>query len=218
MNRKHALKTVASILVLVALLVAPSGTLVRATPPIEGNTVEFADSGQSLGSANSARAVLGDLDGDGDLDAFVGNNGANTVWMNDGSGTFTDSSQSLGTSDSQNVALGDLDSDGDLDAFVANYQSTNRVWINDGSGACESQNSPYRDWFRFTDVTPGTGTCVGSDGTPNAATYSSWWGYDSLPTMESSNEDVRDYFYDDGASAIGPYWVQWADGWREGGP
>ena len=28
--------------------------------------------------------ALGDLDGDGDLDAFVGNRGADQVWLNDG--------------------------------------------------------------------------------------------------------------------------------------
>ena len=63
--------------------------------------------------------ALGDVDGDGDLDAFVANsNQANRVWLNDGSGTFTDSGQSLGDSSSWAVALGDLDGDGDLDAFV----------------------------------------------------------------------------------------------------
>ncbi|MEJ5223709.1 MAG: alpha-amylase family glycosyl hydrolase, partial [Anaerolineales bacterium] len=35
-------------------------------------------------------------------------------------------------------------------------------------GACESPTSPYRDWFYFTDVTPGTGVCASSTGVPNA--------------------------------------------------
>ena len=56
---------------------------------------------------------LGDLDGDGDLDAFVANlDEANRVWLNDGSGNFTDSGQSLGDSDSEGLSLGDLDGDG----------------------------------------------------------------------------------------------------------
>jgi hypothetical protein len=56
--------------------------------------------------------ALGDVDGDGDLDVFVANNGqANRVWVNDGSGGFSDSGQSLGSSFSYGVALGDVDGD-----------------------------------------------------------------------------------------------------------
>ena len=74
---------------------------------------------------------LGDVDGDGDLDAFVANfSQGNRVWLNDGSGSFTDSGQSLGTWWSYSVSLGDVDGDGDLDAFVANWNQGNRVWLN----------------------------------------------------------------------------------------
>lgn len=82
-------------------------------------------------------------------------------------------------------------------------------------GACESPSSPYRDWFYFTDVTPGTGECVGSDGTPNAATYTSWFGYDSLPKLNASNPDVRALIWSNGTNSIAPYWLnQGASGWR----
>ena len=101
----------------------------------------FADSGQSLGNSYSFGVALGDVDGDGDLDAFVANeNQANRVWLNDGGvqggtlGVFTDSGQSLGNGSSQSVALGDLDRDGDLDAFVVNVNQPDIVWTNDGSG------------------------------------------------------------------------------------
>ncbi|MFC2052593.1 kelch repeat-containing protein, partial [Chloroflexota bacterium] len=80
---------------------------------------------------------LGDVDDDGDLDAFVANLGllANKVWLNNGSGNFTDNGQSLGSSSGYGVSLGDVDGDGDLDAFVANYDAQpNKVWLNDGSG------------------------------------------------------------------------------------
>ena len=74
---------------------------------------------------------MGDLDGDGDLDAFVVNNGQpNTIWLNDSYGSFT-KTQALGNSKSFGVSLGDLDGDGDLDAFVANFDGQpNKVWIN----------------------------------------------------------------------------------------
>jgi hypothetical protein len=96
----------------------------------------FSDSGEALGSSDSRAVALGDVDGDGDLDAFVANYGgqANRVWVNDGNGGFSDSGQALGYSDSRAVALGDVDGDGDLDAFVANANQANRVWVNDGSG------------------------------------------------------------------------------------
>ena len=100
------------------------------------------DSGQLLGNGQSFSVALGDLDGDGDLDAMVGNFGIvsgvegepNAVWTNDGTGTFTNSRQALGNNKSFSVALGDLDGDGDLDAMVANLGQPNTVWTNNGSG------------------------------------------------------------------------------------
>ena len=96
---------------------------------------DFTDSGQSLGNNNSSSVALGDVDGDGDLDAFIANRGqGHRVWLNNGNGIFTDSGQSLGNHDSHDVTLGDVDGDGDLDAFVANYRHGHRVWLNDGLG------------------------------------------------------------------------------------
>ncbi|WP_141700018.1 Ig-like domain-containing protein, partial [Candidatus Marithrix sp. Canyon 246] len=100
-----------------------------------GNGGILSDSGQSLGSSSSYSVSLGDVDGDGDLDAVVANFGeANKLWLNDGSGTFSDSGQSLGNFKSYSVSLGDVDGDGDLDAVVANFGQANKLWLNDGSG------------------------------------------------------------------------------------
>ncbi|CAG0935748.1 hypothetical protein TFLX_04598 [Thermoflexales bacterium] len=94
----------------------------------------------SFGASNSTAIALGDIDGDGDLDAIVANyfpDQPETVWLNNGTGVFTPhpSTPSFGTANSTGVALGDLDHDGDLDALVANYNNQpETVWLNDGTG------------------------------------------------------------------------------------
>ncbi len=93
----------------------------------------FSDSGQRLGDADSMVVALGDLDGDGDPDAFVGSLQADEIWWNDGHGHFSDSGQRLGSADSLSAALADLDGDGKLDIFTAGAQAW-RVWWNDGQG------------------------------------------------------------------------------------
>lgn len=75
---------------------------------------------------------MGDLDGDGDLGAFVGNGGPpmggapNHVYLNDGAAGFTNSGQNLGNLNSTGLGFGDLDGDGDLDAFVGNRDNQPR--------------------------------------------------------------------------------------------
>ncbi|MCI0587851.1 MAG: FG-GAP-like repeat-containing protein, partial [Planctomycetes bacterium] len=93
--------------------------------------------------------ALGDVDGDGDLDAFVGNSGQNRLYLNGGTGVFTDvtATNLPALFDSTTaVALGDVDGDGDLDAFIGNPGifpapgGQNRLYLNGGTGV-------------FTDVT-----------------------------------------------------------------
>jgi glycosidase len=102
---------------------------------------------------------------------------------------------------------------------VFNHTSSDSIYFDrygryPSVGACESATSPYRDWYYFTPVTPGSGACVGDDGTAAAANYEAWFGFDSLPKLNASIQAVRDYFYAGGVNAIGPYWLSWADGWR----
>ncbi len=105
---------------------------------LNDGTGKFVDSRQRLGTALSQSVELADLDGDGDLDAFVANgvrhwgnrvDQANEIWLNDGSGVFT-LGQEIGDAASYRVALGDIDNDGDLDAFIGNIGQDNQIWIN----------------------------------------------------------------------------------------
>jgi hypothetical protein len=106
-------------------------------------------------------AALFDMDGDGDLDAYLVQGGVleldpaerpgNQLFRNDGGGSFTDVTDGSGADDrgaGQGVTCGDFDNDGDVDIYVTNV-GPNALLRNDGEG-------------RFTDVTGSSGT--GDDG------------------------------------------------------
>ncbi|MBC8504278.1 MAG: SUMF1/EgtB/PvdO family nonheme iron enzyme [Chloroflexi bacterium] len=113
-------------------------TILPSTPIPEpsDDLVTFVDSGQRLGNGRSWDVALGDLDADGDLDAFVANGSLgqerNAVWLNDGQGNFSIKEQHLEFG--MGVALGDLDGDSDLDALVTDWYAPAKIWMNAGDG------------------------------------------------------------------------------------
>jgi hypothetical protein len=68
--------------------------------------------------------AVGDYDGDGALDLYVTNLGANVLLRNNGDGTFSDVTAAAGVADpgwGTSAAFFDYDGDGHLDLFVVNY-------------------------------------------------------------------------------------------------
>jgi len=86
----------------------------------------------------SSQVVLGDLDGDGDLDAVVGNNlGRNNFYLNNGTSEpfkgVLASEISNDTDNTYSVALGDMNGDGDLDLVTGTYAGINKLYLNNGT-------------------------------------------------------------------------------------
>lgn len=104
----------------------------RIAPTLTATGV-FTDSQQQLGGTSvleRTNVALGDIDGDGDVDAIQTSTPTNQLWLNAGNGSFSDGGQPFGAHFTKAVTLGDLDGDGDLDAFV-----NGGVYFNDGSGS-----------------------------------------------------------------------------------
>jgi hypothetical protein len=116
---------------------------------INDGSGRFTDSGQRLGETDSTAVALGDLDGDGDLDALVGTEAGAMVWLNQGGaqsgreGTFAPSGQEISGSQLRAVFLSDLDGDGDLDGFIAGLRQA-AVWWNDGEGTFTRSGQRFR--------------------------------------------------------------------------
>ena len=83
--------------------------------------------------------ALGDIDGDGDLDLVVGNNGEpNLLYLNDETanpfGSIPAANISLQANQTEDIALGDFDRDGDLDVVAANTGGeSSRLYLNNGT-------------------------------------------------------------------------------------
>ncbi len=67
------------------------------------------------------------------------------------------------------------------------------------NGAYHNPDSPYKDWYQFTDY-------------PKC--YTSWWGIDTLPCVNEMSESFIDYIIDNEDSVISHWMKLGADGFR----
>src|SRR5262245_8479815 len=88
------------------------------------------------GEATTQGVAFGDVDGDGDLDAYLAILGQDRLYLNEEAGVFADftATNLPALIDPTNaVALGDVDGDGDPDAFLAN-SGQSRLLRNNSAG------------------------------------------------------------------------------------
>jgi hypothetical protein len=96
-----------------------------------------APSGLATPATSTQTAAWADIDNDGFLDLFVGNeNRPSQLFRNKGNGTFQDIAPAAGvarTAFTKGVAAADYDRDGDVDFYLANLGGGNFLYRNNGN-------------------------------------------------------------------------------------
>ncbi len=135
--------------------------------------------------ANSLCCGFADIDRDGDIDLFVGNdeNDRNVIYTNDGTGVLTPTyAGRLSTDRGESIGcmFGDVDRDGDADLLMANRKGQpNAVYLNSGNGLFD-----YQEF----------GPLVENRGDTYDVALGDIDG-DTLPEIVSANLDDRNYTY-----------------------
>ncbi len=107
-------------------------------------TGHFTDTGQRLGTFDTAAVLLIDVDNDNDLDMVTGNETqADRVYLNNGLGVFLEYGVSYGSSSTYSLASGDLNGDGYLDVVAGTYNGGIMTYLNLGQ-------TPTGQWAGFS--------------------------------------------------------------------
>ncbi len=125
-----------------------------------------ADTDPAGGAYRHSGPTFADMDGDGDLDLFVGglNGDPNVVFENNGDSTFTDVTstsglEGLSAANTISAAFGDYDLDGDLDMMLAHWGTYRPPDGGGGHGDTESlwRNDSDGNGIRFSSVSEAAG-------------------------------------------------------------
>ncbi len=83
--------------------------------------------------------------------------------------------------------------------MFGNYKAQGKARPHDAKGAWQSEDSPYREWYKFDEN--------------EECGYRSWWGVTDLPEVNETNSDYRHFIL--GRSGVIEHWMKMgASGWR----
>ncbi|NQX98885.1 MAG: T9SS type A sorting domain-containing protein, partial [Flavobacteriales bacterium] len=125
-------------------------------------TGDLETAGATIDIGNYSSPTFADLDNDGDLDLYVGEDNSNINFFSNNNGVFT-VEPNLTTSNNTYCApaFADIDIDGDLDLYVGEYSGTVEVFTNNGGAFTATNdlqansstiNLTYRSKPTFADI------------------------------------------------------------------
>jgi hypothetical protein len=143
-----------------------------------------------------AGVALGDVDGDGLVDVFLGRTeGCSALFRNLGEWRFEDITQRAGVGacdrHSTGTAFADIDGDSDLDLLLLATNGPNAIFVNDGRGAFAERRDLGLDTLGRGGTTV-TMADVNGDGHLDlyVANYKSWFIDDSIPPHARSVDRI----------------------------
>ena len=155
------------------------------------------------GAYRHSGPTFADIDGDGDLDLFVGGieGDPNVLFENRGDGTFEDATSgsgldTIGAANTISAAFGDYDLDGDLDLMLAHWGTARPEDVNGGRGDTESlwRNDSDAGGIRFSSVSEAAGIApaviAGVGGLVDFGSDSRDYDYSFTPTFARIDGDA----------------------------
>lgn len=137
-----------------------------------------------------------DMDGDNDLDLFLGGLGGDPslIFQNNGNGTFSDVTASsgidaMGATYTISAAFGDYDLDGDLDMMLAHW-GTSRTISNPGDTEHLWRNDSTGSAIRFSSVSVESGISANIFANTNGGVIGHDIDYTFTPTFVKINDDI----------------------------